>query len=196
MSAPALMVLATFLFATMGVCVKLASALYGTGEIVFYRGLIGASMLYFVSRVHAKISTAGATTVIEDAGSKNGTFLNGQSAAEALELNDGDRVQLLKPPIGNNPQRGPGRDDRPGDQVRLAGPRPVPPDARRPRRAASCGSRARSWWSSSACSSHPRGARHRRSGRSAISGWPDASLNGTAEISTSLAKGRLACERL
>ncbi|CAN7224865.1 DMT family transporter [Rhizobacter sp. LjRoot28] len=50
MSAPALMVLATFLFATMGVCVKLASALYGTGEIVFYRGLIGASMLFFVSR--------------------------------------------------------------------------------------------------------------------------------------------------
>lgn len=50
MSAPALMVLATFLFATMGVCVKLASAMYGTGEIVFYRGLIGASMLYFVSR--------------------------------------------------------------------------------------------------------------------------------------------------
>jgi S-adenosylmethionine uptake transporter len=44
------MVLATFLFATMGVCVKLASALYGTGEIVFYRGLIGASMLFFVSR--------------------------------------------------------------------------------------------------------------------------------------------------
>lgn len=44
------MVLATFLFATMGVCVKLASAMYGTGEIVFYRGLIGASMLYFVSR--------------------------------------------------------------------------------------------------------------------------------------------------
>ncbi|MGE5863567.1 MAG: DMT family transporter [Rhizobacter sp.] len=50
MSAPALMVLATFLFATMGVCVKLASAMYGTGEIVFYRGLIGASMLFFVSR--------------------------------------------------------------------------------------------------------------------------------------------------
>jgi drug/metabolite transporter (DMT)-like permease len=44
------MVLATFLFATMGVCVKLASAMYGTGEIVFYRGLIGASMLFFVSR--------------------------------------------------------------------------------------------------------------------------------------------------
>ncbi|KQV93350.1 DMT family transporter [Rhizobacter sp. Root1221] len=51
MPASALMVLATFLFASMGVCVKLASDLYGTGEIVFYRGLIGASMLFVVSRV-------------------------------------------------------------------------------------------------------------------------------------------------
>ena len=42
MSAPLLMVAATLLFATMGVCVKLASALYSTGEIVLYRGLIGA----------------------------------------------------------------------------------------------------------------------------------------------------------
>ena len=47
----ALMVLATFLFASMGVCVKLASSLYGTGEIVFYRGLIGATMLFIVSRI-------------------------------------------------------------------------------------------------------------------------------------------------
>ena len=46
-----LMVLATFLFASMGVCVKLASSLYGTGEIVFYRGLIGATMLFIVSRI-------------------------------------------------------------------------------------------------------------------------------------------------
>ena len=37
-----LMVAATLLFATMGVCVKLASAQYAVGEIVFYRGLIGA----------------------------------------------------------------------------------------------------------------------------------------------------------
>jgi S-adenosylmethionine uptake transporter len=32
---------ASLLFATMGVCVKLASALYPAGEIVFYRGLVG-----------------------------------------------------------------------------------------------------------------------------------------------------------
>ncbi len=36
------MVGASLLFATMGVCVKLASASYAAGEIVFYRGLVGA----------------------------------------------------------------------------------------------------------------------------------------------------------
>ncbi|MEN9866529.1 MAG: hypothetical protein RL748_2119, partial [Pseudomonadota bacterium] len=35
------MLVAAFLFAIMGVCVKLASQWYSTGEIVFYRGLIG-----------------------------------------------------------------------------------------------------------------------------------------------------------
>lgn len=39
------MVLASLLFATMGVCVKLASAHYTTGEIVFYRGLVGALLM-------------------------------------------------------------------------------------------------------------------------------------------------------
>ena len=39
--APLLMLGASLLFATMGVCVKLASAQYPAGEIVFYRGLVG-----------------------------------------------------------------------------------------------------------------------------------------------------------
>lgn len=51
MSAPLLMLLATFLFASMGVCVKLASALYGAGEIVMYRGLVGATMIAVLTRV-------------------------------------------------------------------------------------------------------------------------------------------------
>jgi len=51
MSAPLLMVLASLLFATMGVCVKLASAHYATGEIVFYRGLIGALFIGAVTRL-------------------------------------------------------------------------------------------------------------------------------------------------
>lgn len=45
MSAPWLIVVASLLFATMGVCVKLASVHYGSGEIVMYRGLIGAAMI-------------------------------------------------------------------------------------------------------------------------------------------------------
>ncbi|MCU0928300.1 MAG: DMT family transporter [Burkholderiaceae bacterium] len=50
MTAPWLMVGASFLFATMGVCVKFASAHYHPGEIVFYRGLVGALMLGGLAR--------------------------------------------------------------------------------------------------------------------------------------------------
>lgn len=50
MSAPMMMVCAAFLFATMGVCVKLAGAWYGTGEIVMYRGLIGLLLMGALSR--------------------------------------------------------------------------------------------------------------------------------------------------
>ena len=49
MNASALMVLASLLFATMGVCVKLASELYATAEIVFYRGMVGALILAVVA---------------------------------------------------------------------------------------------------------------------------------------------------
>jgi S-adenosylmethionine uptake transporter len=42
MPAPLLILCASLLFATMGLCIKLASAQYDTAEIVFYRGLIGA----------------------------------------------------------------------------------------------------------------------------------------------------------
>ena len=45
-----LMVLASLLFATMGVCVKLASERYAAGEIIFYRGLTGAVFLAVVAR--------------------------------------------------------------------------------------------------------------------------------------------------
>jgi drug/metabolite transporter (DMT)-like permease len=45
-----LMVLASLLFATMGVCVKLASAEYAPGEIMFYRGLIGALLIFTLAR--------------------------------------------------------------------------------------------------------------------------------------------------
>ncbi|MGZ3184898.1 MAG: DMT family transporter [Telluria sp.] len=44
------MLLATFLFALMSACVKLASATFSTSEIVFSRGVIGAVMLYAMTR--------------------------------------------------------------------------------------------------------------------------------------------------
>jgi S-adenosylmethionine uptake transporter len=50
MPAPVLMVLATLLFATMGVCVKLASELYASSEIVMYRGLVGMAMMALLTR--------------------------------------------------------------------------------------------------------------------------------------------------
>ncbi|HEY2188378.1 MAG TPA: DMT family transporter [Caldimonas sp.] len=49
-SPPWLIVCASFLFATMGVCVKLASAEYSAGEIVLYRGLTGALMMTGLAR--------------------------------------------------------------------------------------------------------------------------------------------------
>ncbi len=50
MSAPWLIVCASFLFASVGVAVKLASVQYSPGEIVMYRGVIGMLSLAAVSR--------------------------------------------------------------------------------------------------------------------------------------------------
>jgi len=44
------MLVASLLFAVMGVCVKWASAVYGAGEIVFYRSLVGALFIFVLSR--------------------------------------------------------------------------------------------------------------------------------------------------
>lgn len=49
LSAPLLMVAATLLFATMSMCVKVASNDYGVGEIVFYRGLVGAILMLLLT---------------------------------------------------------------------------------------------------------------------------------------------------
>jgi S-adenosylmethionine uptake transporter len=50
MSAPLLMICASLLFSTMGVCVKLASDTYGPGEIVMYRGLVGMVGIALLAR--------------------------------------------------------------------------------------------------------------------------------------------------
>ena len=44
------MLLAAFSFATMAVCVKVASAWFNSGELVFWRGLIGMLVMWLVAR--------------------------------------------------------------------------------------------------------------------------------------------------
>ena len=44
------MVLAAFLFASMGACVKVASAHFNAAELVLYRGLIGMLLLWWLAR--------------------------------------------------------------------------------------------------------------------------------------------------
>jgi len=51
------MVLAAFLFASMGVCVKLASSFFNSAELVCYRGLIGMAILWLLARSQ-KVSLA------------------------------------------------------------------------------------------------------------------------------------------
>jgi S-adenosylmethionine uptake transporter len=58
-SAPLLMVAATLLFATMSMCVKIASQDYSVGEIVFYRGAVGALMMILLARVHGRTLRTG-----------------------------------------------------------------------------------------------------------------------------------------
>ena len=45
------MVVGAFLFATMGVCIKFASAHFNSIEVVFYRGLIGVLFLWVLMRM-------------------------------------------------------------------------------------------------------------------------------------------------
>ena len=47
-----------------------------------------------VSRHHARITVAGDRALLEDLGSKNGTFLSGQRVEAALLLHDGDQIRL------------------------------------------------------------------------------------------------------
>ena len=47
-----------------------------------------------VSRRHARIRVDGPQASVEDLGSKNGTFLNGQPVREPTKLVDGDQIRL------------------------------------------------------------------------------------------------------
>lgn len=47
-----------------------------------------------VSRVHARISLSGGRVVLEDRGSRNGTWVNGARIAGPVELSDGDELMF------------------------------------------------------------------------------------------------------
>jgi DNA-binding response OmpR family regulator len=47
-----------------------------------------------ISRNHARIRRSGGRHILEDLGSKNGTFVNGQELTEPYPLQDGDEIQI------------------------------------------------------------------------------------------------------
>jgi pSer/pThr/pTyr-binding forkhead associated (FHA) protein len=49
---------------------------------------------HFVSTVHARLFRRGEDVFVEDLGSRNGTFLNGETVAAPTRLRRGDRVQF------------------------------------------------------------------------------------------------------
>ncbi len=51
------MVLAALIFATMGVCVKVASAWFNNAELVFWRGIVGVVLMWLLAR-HRGVSLA------------------------------------------------------------------------------------------------------------------------------------------
>jgi DNA-binding winged helix-turn-helix (wHTH) protein len=67
--------------------IPLGEALVGRGEGCRVRL---ASPL--VSRVHARVRADDGRVLIEDAGSKNGTWINGERIEQPVELGDGDEV--------------------------------------------------------------------------------------------------------
>ncbi len=47
-----------------------------------------------ISRTHAKVTPEGNSAIIEDLGSSNGTFVNGERVEDPRRLRDGDELQL------------------------------------------------------------------------------------------------------
>jgi pSer/pThr/pTyr-binding forkhead associated (FHA) protein len=78
-----------------------------------------------VSRRHAAVRALGGQITVEDLGSSNGTFVNGESIRAEVELADGDEIQVggtllsvhgtapattpLAPPPRRQPRGAPGR---------------------------------------------------------------------------------------
>lgn len=58
------------------------------------RGVVAWIDVYSVSRHHAKIVVSGDDAVIDDLGSKNGTFVQGQAVRGGRPLRDGDEIRI------------------------------------------------------------------------------------------------------
>ena len=66
-----------------------------------------------VSRHHARLSVAGGDAVIQDLGSKNGTFIGGTRVTSPYTLTDGDQIRFgsvvvtfrIPPPVGSTETR-------------------------------------------------------------------------------------------
>jgi DNA-binding winged helix-turn-helix (wHTH) protein len=50
--------------------------------------------VYSVSRQHARITVSGDDAVLEDLGSKNGTYVRGEPVSTALAVRDGDEIRI------------------------------------------------------------------------------------------------------
>ena len=66
------------------------------GENILGRERAAAAWIdvHSVSRHHARIVVSGDTATLEDLGSKNGTFLEGEAVTTPRPLRDGDRVRI------------------------------------------------------------------------------------------------------
>lgn len=69
---------------------------YLTGDLLIGRGANCDVLIpdRQVSRYHARVQIKGEDVILEDMGSKNGTFCNGEQVTAPVRLQDGDTIQI------------------------------------------------------------------------------------------------------
>ena len=118
MSAPLLMLCSSLLFALMGVCVKFAATQYSSGEMVFYRSLVGTLFMFGLARWRGA-SLATAVPAMHFWRSASGVIalvlwfhaLGGLPLATAMTLNYMSSVWMALFLIGGSALVGSGRID-------------------------------------------------------------------------------------
>ena len=81
-----LMLGASLLFSLMGVCVKYASARYGAGEIVFYRSVVGMTLMLAALRLRG---TGWRTPVLLSDATMNTARVSGVASSAAFTSETG-----------------------------------------------------------------------------------------------------------